>query len=74
MTEGLIGRFRNECLNEEVFVGLAEARAVIRALAVRLEPGATGLGPPWPDTGPRATGCTNPDQLRRSPATIEQPV
>jgi putative transposase len=29
MVESFIGRFRDECLNEEVFASLAEARAVI---------------------------------------------
>ena len=40
MVESFIGRFRDECLNEEVFARLAEARAVIelwRATTIRCD-------------------------------------
>ena len=64
--ESFIGKFRDECLNEEVFAGLAEARAVIERWRLdynRVRPhsapgGLTpeGRAPP----GPRAPGCATP--------------
>ena len=42
--ESFIGKFRDECLNEEVFAGLTEARAVI-GRPRRDYDGATALGP-----------------------------
>jgi putative transposase len=52
--ESFIGRFRDECLNEEVFAGLAEDPRRDRAPAARLQPGATALGPRWPHPRGRA--------------------
>ncbi len=62
--ESFNGRLRDECLNEQVFASLAQARAVDRALAERLQPRPTPLGPRRPPLaahpGPRATGCATP--------------
>jgi putative transposase len=63
--ESFIGRFRDECLNEEMFAGLAEARAVIeRGGATTTRSGRTRptlASPPRQRTsGPRAPRCATP--------------
>ena len=51
--ESFIGRFRDECLNEEVFISLAEARAVIerwrRDYNTRRPHSSLGYRPPAPE-------------------------
>jgi putative transposase len=74
--ESFIGRFRDECLNEEVFTGLAEARAVIERWRcdynqVRPHSAHDGLTPEAAHLRSAGDRLPNPDQLRRSPATIE---
>ena len=76
--ESFIGRFRDECLNEEVFAVLAEARAVIERWRrdynqVRPHSAHRGLTPEAAHLRSAGDGLRNPDQLRRSPATIEAP-
>ena len=62
--ESFNARFRDECLNEEVFTSLAEARAVIERWridynTVRPHSAYGGL-PPMPHAdGPRAVGCAH---------------
>ena len=46
--EGFNGKFRNECLNEEVFTTLAEARAVIGRWRHDEQPRPTALHPRRP--------------------------
>ena len=65
MVESFIGRFRDECLNEEVFANLTEARAVIerwRRDYNQVRPHSThrGLTPRPRTSGPRAPGCATP--------------
>ena len=74
--ESFNGRFRDECLNEEVFASLAEARAVIARWRqdynlVRPHSAHGGLTPEAVRMGSAGDRLRNPDQLRRSPATIE---
>jgi putative transposase len=76
--ESFIGRFRDECLNEEVFAGLAEARAVIGRWRrdynqVRPHSAHGGLTPEAALLRSAGARLRNPDQLRRAPATIEAP-
>ena len=71
--ESFIGKFRDECLNEEVFAGLAEARAVIERWRrdynrVRPHSAHGGLTPEAAHLRARAPGWTRP--LR--PATIRR--
>jgi putative transposase len=78
MVESFIGRFRDECLNEEVFASLAEARAVIERWRldynqVRPHSAHRGLTPEAAHIRSAGDRLRNPDQLRRSPATIEAP-
>jgi putative transposase len=73
--ESFIGRFRDECLNEEVFASLAEARAVIERWRldynqVRPHSAHDGLTPQAALIRSADDRLRNPDQLRRSPATI----
>jgi putative transposase len=73
--ESFNGRFRDECLNEEVFAGLAEARAVIERWRrdyneVRPHSAHGGLTPEAVRIQAAGDRLRNPDQLRRSPATI----
>jgi putative transposase len=75
--ESFNGRFRDECLNEEVFAGLAEARAVIERWRrdyneVRPHSAHSGLTPEAVRIQAAGDRLRNPDQLRRSPATIAQ--
>ena len=75
--ESFNGRFRDECLNEEVFAGLAEARAVIERWRrdynqVRPHSAHGGLTPEAARSQAAGDRLRNPDQLRRSPATITQ--
>jgi putative transposase len=70
--ESFNGRFRDECLNEEVFAWLAEARILIEAWRrdynnVRPHSAHRGLTPV--EALIRAAGdrLRNPDQLRRMP-------
>jgi putative transposase len=62
LVESFIGRFRDECLNEEVFASPAEARAVIERWRrdynqVRPHSAHGGLTPRPRTSGPRAPGC-----------------
>lgn len=73
--ESFNGRFRDECLNEEVFTSLAEARAVIERWRldynqVRPHSAHGGLTPQAALLRSAGDRLRNPDQLRRSPATI----
>ncbi len=73
--ESFNGRFRDECLNEEVFASLAEARAVIERWRqdynqVRPHSAHGGLTPEAVLFRSAGDRLRNPDQLRRSPATI----
>ena len=72
--ESFIGKFRDECLNEEVFAGLAEARAVIERWRldynrVRPHSAHAGLTPEAAHLRSAGPRLRNPDQLRRAPAT-----
>jgi len=74
--ESFNGRFRDECLNEEVFASLVEARTVIerwRQDYNRVRPHSAHGGLTPEDVRLRTAGdrLRNPDQLRRSPATIQ---
>jgi len=74
--ESFNGRFRNECLNEEVFASLAEARALIERWRqdyhqVRPHSAHDGLTPEAVHRRFAGDRLRNPDQLRRSPATIQ---
>jgi putative transposase len=76
--ESFIGRFRDECLNEEVFISLAEARAVIERWRcdynqVRPHSAHGGLTPEAAHLRSAGGRLRNPAQLRRPPATIEPP-
>jgi putative transposase len=73
--ESFNGRFRDECLNEEVFTSLAEARAVIERWRldynqVRPHSAHRGLTPQAAFIRSAGDRLRNPDQLRRPPATI----
>ena len=73
--ESFNGRFRDECLNEEVFVSLDEARTVIEHWRqdynqVRPHSAHGGLTPEAVLIRSAGDRLRNPDQLRRSPATI----
>jgi putative transposase len=73
--ESFNGRFRDECLNEEVFTSLAEARAVIERWRldynqVRPHLAHGGLTPQAALLRFAGDRLRNPNQLRRSPATI----
>jgi len=73
--ESFNGRFRDECLNEEVFTSLAEARAVIERWRLdynQMRPHSAhgGLTPQAALLRSAGDRLRNPDQLRRSPATI----
>ena len=74
--ENFIGKFRDECLNKEVFAGLAEARAVIERWRrdynrVRPHSAHGGLTPEAAHLRAAGARLRNPDQPRRAPATIE---
>jgi putative transposase len=74
--ESFNGRFRDECLNEEVFTSLAEARSVIARWRqdynqVRPHSAHGGLAPEAAHRRSAGDRLRNPDQLRPSPATIE---
>jgi putative transposase len=74
--ESFNGKFRDECLNEEVFTSLAEARSVIEQWRqdynqVRPHSAHGGLTPEAAHRRSAGDRLRNPDQLRRSPATIE---
>jgi putative transposase len=76
--ESFIGRFRDECLNEEVFASLAEARAVIERWRrdynqVRPHSAHGGLTPEAAHLRSAGARLRNPDQLRRALATIAPP-
>ena len=73
--ESFNGRFRDECLNEEVFTSLAEARSVIERWRqdynqVRPHSAHGGLTPEAVLIRSAGDRLCNPDQRRRSPATI----
>jgi putative transposase len=75
--ESFNGKFRDECLNEEVFTNLAEARSVIEQWRqdynqVRPHSAHGGLTPEAAHRRSAGDRLRNPDQLRRSPATIER--
>jgi putative transposase len=79
LVESFIGRFRDECLNEEMFASLAEARAVIerwRCDYNQVRPHSAHGGLTAEATHLRSAGDRPriPDQLRRAPATIEAPT
>jgi len=72
--ESFNGRFRDECLNEEVFTSLAEARVVIerwRQDYNQVRPHSAHDGLPPQTVFIRSVGgrLRNPDQPRRPPAT-----
>ena len=72
--ESFNGRLRDECLNEEVFASLAEARAVIERWRldynlVRPHSAHGGLTPNAVRLDPAAGRLRNPDHLRRPAAT-----
>jgi putative transposase len=74
--ESFNGKFRDECLNEEVFASLAEARTLIEQWRrdynqVRPHSAHGGLTPEAVHRRSAGDRLRNPDQLRRSPATIE---
>ena len=74
--ESFIGKFRDECLNEEIFPSLAEARVVIERWRrdynqVRPHSAHGGLTPQAIRERPAGDRLRTPDQLRRPPATIE---
>ena len=76
--ESFIGRFRDECMNEEVFASLAEARAVIERWRrdynqVRPHSAHGGLTPEAAHLRSAGARLRNPAQLRRAPATIAPP-
>ena len=73
--ESFIGKFRDECLNEEIFTTLAEARAVIERWRcdynqVRPHSAHGGLTPQAIRERSAGDRLRTPDQLHRSPATI----
>ena len=73
--ESFIGKFRDECPNEEIFPGLAEARVVIERWRcdynqVRPHSADGSLPPQAMRERPVGDRLRTPDQLRRSPATI----
>jgi putative transposase len=73
--ESFNGRFRDECLNEEVFASLAEARVLIETWRrdynnVRPHSAHGGLTPNEALSRTAGERQRNPDQLRRSPATV----
>ena len=73
--ESFNGRFRDECLNEEVFASLAEARLLIEAWRrdyneVRPHSAHGGLTPNEALIQTASDRLRNPDQLRRSLATV----
>lgn len=74
--ESFNGRFGDECLNEEVFASLAEARTVIEHWRrdynqVRPHSAHNGLTPEAVRIRIAGDRLRNPDQLRRSPAPIQ---
>ena len=69
------GRFRDECLNEEVFASLAEARVLIEAWRrdyndFRPYSAHDGLTPREALVRAAVGRLRNPNQMRRSPATV----
>ena len=73
--ESFNGRLRDECLNEEVFASLAEARAVIERWRldynhVRPHSAHGGLTPDAVRLEAAAGRLRNPDHLRRPAATV----
>lgn len=74
--ESFNGRFRDECLNEEVFASLAEARSIIERWRrdynrVRPHSAHGGLTPEAVARQAAGDRLRNPERLRRSPATTE---
>jgi putative transposase len=79
--ESFNGRFRDECLNEEVFASLAEARIVIERWRqdynqVRPHSAHNGLTPEAARKKAAGDRLRYPQELRRSPATngAQQPL
>ena len=73
--ESFIGRLRDECLKETLFASLPEARRIIEAWRgiynqVRPHSAHNGLTPEVVRIRSAGNRLRNPDQLRRSPATI----
>ena len=73
--ESFNGRFRDECLNEEVFASIAEARVLIEAWrrdynGVRPHSAHAGLTPNEALIQSAGDRLRNPNQLRRSPAIV----
>jgi putative transposase len=76
--ESFNGKFRDECLNEEVFVSLAEARSVIERWRTdynHVRPHSAHGGLPPRTVFNRSVGdrLRNIQQLRRTPTTNETP-
>jgi putative transposase len=74
--ESFNGKFRDECLNEEVFTNLAEARSVIEQWRqdynqVRPHSAHGGLTTEAARRRSASDRLRNPNQLRRSHATIQ---
>jgi putative transposase len=74
LVESFNGRLRDECLNEEVFASLAEARALIERWRldynhVRPHSAHAGLTPEAVRPNPATGRLRNPDQLRRPVAS-----
>ena len=63
--ESFNGKFRDECLNEEVFATLAEARAVISRWRCDLQQRPTALRPRRPRAGDRAAEPRGRSAARR---------
>lgn len=77
--ESFNGKFRDECLNEEVFASLTEARAVIERWRldynqVRPHSAHRGLTPVSARIRAAGARLRNPDQLRRAPPPIKAPA
>jgi putative transposase len=78
LVESFIRRFRDECLNEEVFASLAEAHALIERWRLdynHVRPHSAHGGLTLDAAHLRSAGARlrNPDELRRAPATVEAP-
>ena len=77
--ESFNGKLRDECLNEEVFANLAEARAVIERWRldynhVRPHSAHGGLTPEAVRLNPAPVGCATSKRQRRPAAIASAPV
>jgi putative transposase len=78
LVESFDGKFRDECRNEEVFASLAETAPSSSGGGwtfnqVRPHSARRGLTPAAAHIRSAGDRLRNPDQLRRSPATIDAP-